>query len=83
MDLADEWRIYQLETSTEDWYIEFEEPQKLIRVYHFRRKVDALKDAMGEKKSPSIKVVKTALILGYGNIEIGKWIFREWKKCDR
>ena len=45
-----------------------EEPQKFIRVDHFWRKIDDLKDVMGEKKFPSImKVVKTALILGHGN----------------
>ena len=33
--LADEWRVYQLETITEDRYIEFEEPEKLIRIDHF------------------------------------------------
>ena len=66
--LFDEWRNYQLETITEDWYKEFEEPQKFIRVDHFWRKIDDLKDVMGEKKFPSImKVVKTALILGHGN----------------
>ena len=69
--LGDEWRIYQLETITEDWYREFEEPEKLIRVDHFWRKVDDLKDAMGERKFPSImKVVKTALILGHGNAAV-------------
>ena len=69
--LSDEWRIYQLETITEDWYKEFEEPQKFIRIDHFWRKIDDLKDVMGEKKFPSImKVVKTALILGHGNAEV-------------
>ena len=69
--LADEWRIYQLETITEDWYIEFEEPEKLIHVDHFWENVDDLKDAMGERKFPSImKVVKTALILGHGNAAV-------------
>ena len=69
--LSDEWRIYQLETITEDWYKEFEEPQKFICVDHFWRKIDDLKDVMGEKKFPSIiKVVKTALILGHGNAEV-------------
>ena len=69
--LADEWRVYQVETITEDWYIEFEEPQKLIRIDHFWEKVDDLKDAMGERKFPSImKVVKTALILGHGNAAV-------------
>ncbi|PFX25307.1 hypothetical protein AWC38_SpisGene10081 [Stylophora pistillata] len=62
--LSDEWRIYQLETITEDRYKEFEEPQTFIRVDHFWRRLDDLKDVMGEKKFPSImKVVKTALIL--------------------
>lgn len=62
--LSDEWRIYQLETITEDWCKEFEEPQKFIHVDHFWRKIDDVKDVMGEKKFPSImKVVKTALIL--------------------
>lgn len=37
--LSDEWRIYQLETVTEDWYKEFEEPQKFICVDHFWRKL--------------------------------------------
>ena len=69
--LSDEWRIYQLETITEDWYKEFEEPQKFVCVDHFRRKIDDLKDVMGETKFPSImKVVKTALILGHGNAEV-------------
>ena len=69
--LSDEWRIYQLETITEDWYKEFEEPQKFIRVDHFWRKIDDLKDVMGEKKFLSImKIVKTALILGHGNAEV-------------
>ena len=63
--------MYQLETITEDWYKEFEEPQMFIRVNHFWRKIDDLKDVMGEKKFPSImKVVKTALILGHGNAEV-------------
>lgn len=69
--LSDEWTIYQLETITEEWYKEFEEPQTFIRVDHFWRKIDDLKDVMGEKKFPSImKVVKTALILGHGNAEV-------------
>ena len=69
--LADEWKLYQLETIPEDWYREFEEPQKFIRVDHFWRKVDDLKDVMGERKFPSImKVVKAALILGHGNAEV-------------
>ena len=69
--LSDECRIYQLETITEDWYKEFEEPQKFICVDHFWRKIDDLKDVMGEKKFPSImKVVKTALIPGHGNAEV-------------
>ena len=69
--LSDEWRIYQLETITEDWYKEFEEPQKFVCVDHFRRKIDDLKDVMGETKFPSImKIVKTALILGHGNAEV-------------
>ena len=68
---SDEWTIYQLETITEEWYKEFEEPQKFIRVDHFWRKIDDLKDVMGEKKFPSImKVVKTVLILGHGNAEV-------------
>ena len=44
--------IYQLETITEDWYKEFEEAQKFIRFDHFWRKIDDLKDVMGEKKIP-------------------------------
>ena len=69
--LSDECRIYQLETITEDWYKEFEEPQKFICVDHFWRKIDDLKDVMGQKKFPSImKVVKTALIPGHGNAEV-------------
>ena len=81
--LSDECRIYQLETITEDWYKEFEEPQKFICVDHFWRKIDDLKDVMGEKKFSSImKVVKTALILGHGNAEVERG-FSEWKKCYR
>ena len=69
--LGDEWRMYQLETIPEDWHMEGEEPQKPIRVDHYWRKVDDLKDAMGEKKFPSVmKVVKTALVLGHGNAEV-------------
>ena len=69
--LGDEWRMYQLETIPEDWYMEGEEPQKPIRVDHYWKKVDDLKDAMGEKKFPSVmKVVKTALVLGHGNAEV-------------
>ena len=69
--LSDKCRIYQLETITEDWYKEFEEPQKFIRVDHFWRKIDDLKHVMSEKKFPSImKVVKTALIPGHGNAEV-------------
>ena len=42
-----------------------------IRVNHFWRKIDDLKNVMGEKKFPSLmKVVKTALILGHGNAEV-------------
>ena len=80
---SDEWTIYQLKTIKEEWYKEFEEPQKFIRVDHFWRKIDDLKDVMGEKKFPSImKVVKTALILGHGNAEVERG-FSEWKKCYR
>ena len=43
----------------------------MINNDHFWRKVDDLKDAMGERKFPSImKVVKTALILGHGNAAV-------------
>ena len=76
-NLADEWRIYQLENIPVDWHIETEEPRKPIRVYHFWRKVDELKDSTGEKKYPSImKVVKTALVLGHGNAEVER-VFSE------
>ena len=70
-NLADEWRIYQLVNIPVDWHIETEEPRKPIRVDHFWRKVDELKDSTGERKYPSImKVVKTALVLGHGNAEV-------------
>ena len=70
-NLADEWRMYQLEKIPEDWHTETEEPQKPICVDHFWRKVDELKDSSGERKFPSImKVVKMALVLGHGNAEV-------------
>ena len=70
-NLADEWRIYQLENIPEDWHTQTEEPRKPIRVDHFWRKVDQLKDSSGQRKFSSImKVVKTALVLGHGNAEV-------------
>ena len=76
-NLADEWRIYQLENIRVDWHIETEEPRKPIRVDHFWRKVDELKYSTGERKFPSImKLVKTALVLGHGNAEVER-VFSE------
>ena len=69
--LGNEWRMYQLETIPEDWYEEGEEPQKPIRADYYWRKVDDLKDAIGEKKLPSVlNVIKTAHVLGHGNGEV-------------
>ena len=58
--------MYRLETILEDWHMEGEEPQKPIRLDHYWRKVDDLKDAMGDV----MKVVKTALVPGHGNAEV-------------
>ena len=70
-NLADEWRMYQLENIPVDWHTETEEPRKPIRFDHFWRKVDELKDSTGKRKYPSMmKVVKTALVLGHGNAEV-------------
>ena len=70
-NLADEWRIYQLENIPEDWHLQTKEPRKHIRVDHFWRKVDELKDSTGERKFRSVmKVVKRALVLGHGNAEV-------------
>jgi len=79
-NLADEWRIYQREKMPVDWHIETEEPRKPIRVDHFWRKVDELKDSTGERKYPSImKVVKTALVLGHGSTEVEVGFFESGK----
>ena len=76
-NLADEWRIYQLENIRVDWHIETGEPRKPIRVDHFWRKVDELKYSTGERKFPSImKLVKTALALGHGKTEVER-VFSE------
>ena len=70
--LADEWRVYQQETIDEDWYMDSDvDPPKHVRVDHYWRKVEGIKNGMGEKKFPTImNVIKTAIVLGHGNAEV-------------
>ena len=79
-NLADEWRICHRENMPVDWHIETEEPWKPIRVDHFWRKVDELKDSTGERKYPLImKVVKTALVVGQCSAEVELGFFESGK----
>ena len=66
--LSDEYKIFQLEAISEEWYMEEAKP---IRINYFWSKVDAIRDAAGEKKFPLLmQVVKAAIVLGHGNAEV-------------
>ena len=66
--LSDEYKIFQLEAISEEWYIEEANP---IRIDYFWSKADAIRDAAGEKKFPLLmQVVKAAIVLGHGNAEV-------------
>ena len=66
--LSDENKIFQLEAISEEWYMEEAKP---IRIDYFWSKVDAIRDAAGEKKFPLlIQVVKAAIVLGHGKAEV-------------
>ena len=66
--LSDEYKIFQLEATSEEWYTEEAKP---IRIDYFWSKVDAIRDAAGEKKFPlHMQIVKATIVLGHGNTEV-------------
>ena len=75
--LSDEWKLYQLD----DISLEFfktkgfnENGQEILlkeRVDHYWRKIELMKNAVGDLKYPLIiKVVKAALSFAHGNAEV-------------
>ena len=58
---------------SEKWNVDEAQP---IRIDYFWSKVDAIRDAAGEKKFPLLmQVVKATIVLGHGNAEVERVIF--------
>ena len=75
--LSDEWKLYQLHDisleffKTKDFNENGEETLLKERVDHYWRKIELMKNAVGDLKYPLIiKVVKVALSLAHGNAEV-------------
>ena len=81
--LSDEWKLYQLDDISLEFFKTkcFNENSEEIlwkeRVDHYWRKIELMKNAVGDLKYPLIiKVVKAALSLAHGNAEL-----RKGQKC--
>ena len=75
--LSDEWKLYQLDDisleffKTKDFNENVDEVLLKERVGHYWRKIELMKNAVGDLKYPLIiKVVKVALSLAHGNAEV-------------
>ena len=75
--LSDEWKLYQLHDisleffKTKDFNENGEETLLKERVDHYWRKIELMKNAVGDLKYPLIiKVVKATLSLAHGNAEV-------------
>ena len=88
--LSDEWKLYQLDDisleffKTKDFNENVEEILLKERVGHYWRKIELMKNAVGDLKYPLIiKVVKVALSLAHGNAEVERGLSENAKNVTK
>jgi hypothetical protein len=71
--LKDEWRLYQSEDISRNWFEETSDDGKkqLKRIDLYWNKIDNIKTSLGEPKYPTLMpVIKSLLVLAHGNADV-------------